>query len=228
MERTITVTGRGAIHVVPDVTRIQVNIDGHFKSYQETYDQAKENFSQMVKILEYNNKPGNLAKTITLDISDHNESVKDSLGHHMYYKKDGFDLDQRIKIDLGIDNVLVNKIIRGVGKFIKDAQINIGYTVQDPRPHQLKMLERAVKDAREKAEIMANALGCMLAEVSNINYSHEDVHIYSQARNIHSTAEAKVSTAESLEITPEDLAISDDVRVEWVLVAKPSGINTAI
>ena len=142
----------------------------------------------------------------------------------MYYKKDGYDLDQRIKIDLGIDNVLVNKIVRGIGKFIKDAQISIGYTVQDPRPHQLKMLERAVKDAREKASIMANALGCMLADVRNINYSREEVHIYTQARNIHSVAEASVVTPESLEITPEDLAISDDVTVEWILVGVPSNL----
>lgn len=224
MERTITVTGRGAIHVVPDVTRLEVSISGVFKTYQEAYDRAKENFSQMVKILEYNNKPGSLAKTIRMDISDHEVSIKDKYGHHMYYEKDGYDLSQRIKIDLGIDNVLVNKIVRGVGKFIQDAQINIGYTVQDPRPHQLKMLERAVKDAREKANIMASALGCMLAEVSKINYSHEVVHIYSQARNIHSTAEAKASTAESLDITPEDLAISDDVTVEWILVGQPRNL----
>ena len=221
MERTITVTGRGAIHVVPDVTRLEVYISGRFETYQAAYDQAKENFAQMVKILEYNNKPGSLAKTIRMDISDFEKSITDKYGHHMYYEKDGYKLTQRIKIDLGIDNVLVNKIVRGVGKFIQDAQIDIGYTVQDPRPHQLKMLERAVKDAREKANIMAAALGCMLAEVSKINYSHEDVHIYSQARNIHSAAEAKASTAESRDITPEDLAISDDVTVEWVLVAKP-------
>ena len=222
MERTITVTGRGAIHVVPDVTRLEVYISGRFKTYQDAYDQAKENFAQIVKILEYNNKPGTLAKTVRMDISDFEKSIKDSLGHHMYYEKDGYQLTQRIKIDLGIDNVLVNKVVRGVGKYIQDAQIDIGYTVQDPRPHQLKMLERAVKDAREKANIMASALGCMLAEVSKINYSHEDIHIYSQARNIHSAAEAKASTAESLDITPEDLAISDDVTVEWVLVAKPT------
>ena len=222
MERTITVTGRGAIHVVPDVTRLEISIDSHFKTYQDAYDQAKVNFAQMVKILEFNGKPGTLAKTVRMDISEHSESVKDVHGYHSYYKKDGYDLTQRIKIDLGVDNVLVNKIVRGVGKFIADAQINIGYTVQDPRPHQLKMLERAVKDARDKASIMAGALDCTLGEVSNINYTHEDIHIYSQARNIHSAAEAKVTTAESLEITPEDLAISDDVTVEWVLAAKPT------
>ena len=61
--------------------------------------------------------------------------------------KDGFDLSQSIKIDLPIDNVLVNNIVRGVGKFIPNAQVTIGFTVQDPRPYQLKMLKRAVTDA---------------------------------------------------------------------------------
>lgn len=56
----------------------------------------------MVKILEYNNKPGKLAKTIRMDISDFEKSIKDKLGHHMYYEKDGYKLNQRIKIDLGI------------------------------------------------------------------------------------------------------------------------------
>jgi len=59
----------------------------------------------------------------------------------------------------------------------------------------------------------------VLAEVNEINYSNEDVQIYSQTCNIHSETEAKASTAESLDITPEDLAISDNVKVEWVLVA---------
>ncbi|MBP5137142.1 MAG: SIMPL domain-containing protein [Paludibacteraceae bacterium] len=217
MEKKITVTGHGAVHVVPDITRLTVSINSHFKTYQDAYDQAKENFAWMVKILEYNNKPGKIAKTTRMDISEHNESVKDNNGYHIYYKKNGYNLEQSIKIDLGIDNVLVNKIVRGIGKFIADAQINIGYTVQDPRPHQLKMLKRAVIDAKEKAEIMAEALGCTLADVCEINYSHEEIHIYSQARNIHSAAEAKASTAEALEITPEDLVVSDDVKVEWIL-----------
>ena len=108
MERTITVTGRGAIHVVPDVTRLEVYISGRFETYQAAYDQAKENFAQMVKILEYNNKPGTLAKTIRMDISDFEKSITDKYGHHMYYEKDGYKFTQRIKIDLGIDNILVN------------------------------------------------------------------------------------------------------------------------
>lgn len=94
-------------------------------------------------------------------------------------EKDGYSLHQEIKIDLGMDNVLLNKIIRGVDKFIAGAQINVGYTVQDPRPHQLNMLERTIKDATEKAEMMAKAAKCKLGDVNTINYSKQYIHCYS-------------------------------------------------
>lgn len=225
MEKTIKVTGKGTIHVVPDVTRLTVEIHNIFNTYKETYANAKENAGWMVKILEYNQIDGKLAKTKRLDISDNMVSEYDEDGNHIGYKKDGYKLSQELKIDLGMDNVLLNKIIKGVGKFIKNAQIDIGYTVKDPRPSQLKMLERAVKDAHEKARIMAAAAGCTLGDVYSIDYSHEDIHIYSQARNIHSVEEAKACSPESLDITPDDLAVSDEVNVVWYLIPERGNIN---
>lgn len=210
--------GKGAVHVVPDVTRIRVRVESVFPDYAKAYAKAKENFSWMVKILEYNNKPGRLAKTVSFDISDHTEDKYDAKDHYIGEVKAGFDLVQVIKVDINVDNVLVNKILKGVGKFIPDAQIEIGYTVQDPRPIQLKMLKRAVSDAEEKATIMADAAGCKLGKVQSIDYGNHGMSTYSQARNIHSSKEASASTPESLDIAPDDLVFSDTVDVVWQLV----------
>lgn len=217
-ETTISVQGKGAIHVVPDVTRLEITIERVFPDYQKAFAQAKENSSWVVKILEFNKKPGKLAKTVKFDISDHEVKEYDKYGSYKSSHKEGFDLIQRIKIDLPIDNVLTNNIVRGIGKFIPGAQINIGYTVQDPRQHQMKMLARAVSDAKEKAGIMAEAAGCTLGKVVNINYRYSNVSVYSQARNIHDSKEAFASTADSLDITPDDLVMSDTVDVTLELV----------
>lgn len=216
--RTIAVTGKGSIHVIPDVTRLQVTIESVFKTYEDAYQQAKENSRWMVQILEYNNKNGKLAKTIRLDITDHTVSEYDEEDHYIGEVKDGFDLNQTFKVDLDINPVLINKIVRGIGKFIKGAQISIGYTIQDPRPFQLKMLERAIKDATEKAKIMVEAAGCKLGPVANIYYNHQEISVYSQARNIHSNKEAMACDSNSLDISPEDLVMSDNVKVEWELM----------
>lgn len=215
---TISVEGRGAIHVVPDVTRLEVTVEQWFPNYAKAYAQAKENSAWMVKILEFNKKPGSLAKNLKFNIEDFTENEYDENGHYIDQKKNGFMLEQRIKIDLPMDNNLVNCIVKGVGKFIPSAQINISYTLQDQRPSQLKMLGRAVSDARDKARIMADAVGCTLGKVLSINYRFQNLHVASQARYIHSNAEAKASTSSSLDITPDDLVISDNVDVTFELV----------
>lgn len=219
-EATIRVQGNGAIHVVPDVTRVEVSIEQWFPDYSKAYAQAKENSAWMVKILEFNKKPGKLAKTVRFNIEDYTENEYDDDGHYVGKKKYGFMLDQRLKIDLPIDNYLVNCIVKGVGKFIPNAQINIGYTLQDERPSKLKMLARAVSDARDKARIMAEAVDCEIGKVLNIQYNYSNVHVFSQARNIHSNSEAKASTASSLDITPDDLVMSDTAEVTFELINK--------
>lgn len=216
----ISLQGKGAIHVVPDVTRITISINHHGKTYKDVYTKGKENSEWVRKILEFNKKPGNLAKSIFFDVSEHTVNVYDDegSGEIVDVVKDGFDLCQRIKIDIPIDNVLVNNIVRGVGKFIPNAQVQIGFTLQDPRPSQLKMLKRAVSDAKEKAVIMAEAAGAKLGKVLEINYNFSHIETYSQARNIHSTEEAKASTPDALDITPDDMVISDRVDVVFELI----------
>lgn len=66
--------------------------------------------------------------------------------------------------------------------------------------------------------IMAEAAGCTLGRVMNINYRYSNVSVYSQARNIHDSKEAFASTADSLDITPEDLVMSDTVDVTLELI----------
>lgn len=215
---TISITGKGSIHVVPDVTRLETTVEQWFKTYEEAYTQARENSSWFVKILEYNHKPGKLAKTVTFDISDHEEPKYTTAGKLTGYVKNGFDLTQKVKIDLPMDNKLVNNVVRGIGKFIQGAQVNIGYTVQDPRPHQLKMIDRAASDAKEKAEIILKALGCEVGDVESINYREGGVSVYSQARNIHSNKEAMSSTPDFLDIDPDDLVISDTVDVVFTII----------
>ena len=64
---------------------------------------------------------------------------------------------------------------------------------------------------------MAKACDCKLGLVKEINYSVQELHVYSQARMIHGADEALCCNEESLDITPEDLAVSDDVTVVWYL-----------
>ena len=216
-EKLITVTGSGTIHVVPDVTRLELSLESLHDTYEEAYEQAKSDTDKLKKIMEKLKLPVALPKTKSLDIDKKTKNEYDDHGNFVDETFVGFELSHMIKIDLGMDNVLLNKLVHLIGERLKQAEISIGYTVKDPRPSQLKMLERAVKDAKEKATIMAKACGCKLGLVKSINYSTHEVHIYSQARNIHDADEAMCCEMCALDIVPEDLAVSDSVTVVWYL-----------
>ena len=199
------------------MTRVELTLQSIHDTYEEAYAQAKSNTERLSQIMKEVALDVTLPKTIRLDIDKKTQNEYDKFGNFKSKKFIGFELDHKVRIDLGMDNVLLNNIIKRIGKMLKQAEISIGYTVRDPRPSQLKMLERAVKDAKEKASIMAKACDCKLGLVKEINYSVQELHVYSQARMIHGADEAMCCNEESLDITPEDLAVSDDVTVVWYL-----------
>lgn len=217
-DNIITVTGRGNIHVLPDVTRIEARIQCVFDTYEIAYQMAEDNLHDIGEVMKECGLSPQLPKTIRFDIdkSYHNEYIDGEYTGKKIF--DGYELTQQIKIDLGMDNKLLAKVVRTLGENITDMELTIGYTVKDPRPHQLKMLERAVKDAKEKACIMAMAAGCTLGNVKVIDYSLHEVHFYSQARSIDSPMEAACCNEASLDITPDDLCGGEDVTVTWFLV----------
>lgn len=215
MDTSIKVTGKGSVHIVPDVTQVDITIDRVYKDYAEAYTKAKYNSEWIGKILEYNKMNPKLAKTLKMDISEHTHSKYDSNNHYIGQVVDGYALDQRVRIDMEKNNVLLNCLVKGFGKFIEGAEIHIGYTVKDMRPYQLKMIERAVKDAREKARIMLAALDCELGDLINIKYSNDYTTVFHEARTYNCAQDCKASTPESLDITPEDLVSSEEVEVVW-------------
>ena len=216
-EKIITVTGKGNIHVVPDVIRIDLLLVSLHDTYQEAYAQGKDNTEKLTAIMKELGLPKTLPKTIRFDIEKQTQTEYDKYHNYKGEKFLGFQLDHRVKIDISIDTVLLNNIVKLIGRELKQAEINIGYTVKDQRPAELKMLQRAVKDAKEKASIMAEACGCKLGPVKSMDYSEQEIHIFSQARQIRSSEEAICCEPESLDITPDDLSVSDSVTVVWYI-----------
>lgn len=51
MESTISVDGRGSIHLVPDVTRLEVCVESVFATYEDAYKQARENSKWMGQLI---------------------------------------------------------------------------------------------------------------------------------------------------------------------------------
>lgn len=131
----------------------------------------------------------------------------------------GYELDQRLQLELGMDNALVAKYIQSIGHIVKDMEmaIEIGFAVKDPKPAEKEMLEKAVKNAKEKAEIMVMAASAKLGDLLSIDYSWRKITFYSRACGIRTTEEACCFNEHTLDIHPADDECSDTVQIVWNL-----------
>lgn len=128
-EKIIAVTGRGNIHVVPDVTRVEVKINSILRSYDTAYQMAEANLKDIGEVVTKCGLPKSQPKTTHFSIDKHYHNVYDK-GH---------------------------------------------YT------------------------------------------GEQEIHFYSQARNIGCAEEAAICMENSLDITPEDLVGGESVTVTWYL-----------
>ena len=116
-----------------------------------------------------------------------------------------------------MDTKVLSKLVKAIGEHIPAADIEIGYTVKDPRPAELRMLEKAVKDAKEKAQIMVKAAGAELGYIVNISYAWNELYVYHQSRCM-TAGDAccnEMAAPDGLDMTPDDIGASDNVRVTW-------------
>ncbi len=122
--RTISVTGRGEIHVKPDVTRIELSLISLHDTYEEAYNQAKRDVQKLQGIMLEVNLPTSLPKTVRLNIDKKTVSEYDNYKNYIGERFVGFRLSHIVKIDLGMDNVILNSVIRSIGRQLKQAEIN--------------------------------------------------------------------------------------------------------
>ena len=214
--REITVEGKGKVSFTPDVTRLTISIDGLRQTYNDAYELAAKNNNSLKSIVERQGLDPKKLKTTEFNIERSVDNVKDKLGnYHAQFL--GYALKQNLKIDLGMDTKVLSKLVKAIGEHIPAADIEIGYTVKDPRPADLRMLEKAVKDAKEKAQIMVKAAGAELGYIVNISYAWNELYVYHQSRCM-TAGDAccnEMAAPDGLDMTPDDIGASDNVRVTW-------------
>ncbi len=218
-EGVITIRGRGDLKVKPDVTRVTLKLTTMHDTYREAYEQGKEDSAKLADVMRDTGLDPELAKTRAFDIEKKTSRQYDSHKNYIGDKFLGFELNHEVKIDLGMDNDVLHKLLSRVGEKLKQAEADIDYTVKDPRPVEMELLERAVKDSKEKAELIVRTCGCSLGMVREISYDVPHIDIYHHDRTVRHDDMfdrcAELSIGSPVELNPDDIDTSISVNIEW-------------
>lgn len=212
-QKTIRVMGTGFVKTAPDTTKLTFEVDSLHDTYEKAYAEAAVGNKNLRDALEMLDLPKDSLKTSNFSITKETEWRR----KEDKYVFLGFKLRQNLAIELPLDSVITSKVMSALGKAWSELEVNIAFIKKDTHDVKLQILESAVKDAREKAEVIAATLGHKLGGIISADYSKRSIDInYHEERQTICDCNCWENDS-SIDYTPDDIEAGDTVETVWYL-----------
>lgn len=212
--RTITVKGIGAVSVKPDLIVLRLSMETAEYEYDEAMKAAAEKIDFLNKALEAAGFEKKSAKTADFRVRADYDRLNDGKGNYTSVFM-GYKCRHELKIEFDFDTKRLAKALSEISKCIAKPEISIDFTVKDSSAVSGELLKAAVKNAREKAEILCAASGAKLGELLSIDYNWGELHLYS-ATDYDVEGKCMMSgAADDIDIEPEEIKARDTATFAW-------------
>lgn len=212
--RTITVKGIGAVSVKPDLIVLRLSMETAEYEYDAAMKAAAEKIDFLNKALEAAGFEKKSAKTADFRVRADYDRLNDGKGNYTSVFM-GYKCRHELKIEFDFDTKRLAKALSEISKCIAKPEISIDFTVKDSSAVSGELLKAAVKNAREKAEILCAASGAKLGELLSIDYNWGELHLYS-ATDYDVEGKCLMScAADDMDIEPEEIKARDTATFAW-------------
>lgn len=148
-------------------------------------------------------------------ISTHYEYERDRSGNQ---RKEfvGYKVVHDTVIRFDFDHQRLGALIAHIRATKANPEISITFTVKKPAGVQDEILRNAAINARRKAEILTEASGARLGELQSINYSWDEVRVFSETR-MQPMALMSANMA-SMDFEPDEIETKDSATFTWTIL----------
>lgn len=212
--RTITVKGIGAVSVQPDLIVLRLSMETAEYEYDAAMKAAAEKIDFLNKALEAAGFEKKSAKTADFRVRADYDRLNDGKGNYTSVFM-GYKCRHELKIEFDFDTKRLAKALSEISKCIAKPEISIDFTVKDSSAVSGELLKAAVKNAREKAEILCAASGAKLGELLSIDYNWGELHLYSATDYDVEGKCMMPGAADDMDIEPEEIKARDTATFAW-------------
>ncbi len=209
-DRNIRVRGSAKVSAAPDWVVIYFDIQSLQYNYAECMARLNQKTEHLRTELQKVGLDKESLKTTQFNIGTHFEWIKDKSVFR------GYKAEHELNVEFPFDKEYLNKVLHVLGSTESEASFNIIFKIKDPEPFRQQALAEAVKNCRQKAEVLADAAGVKLGELQHIDYSWSELR-FEHRMQVCESAYSSQESAPAYDIEPEDVNISDSVTVIWAI-----------
>lgn len=218
MTKTITVKGVGNVSVKPDLIVVSMKLATEDREYDKTMELAAQRISLINDSLEEIGFEKNSVKTTDFNVRTNYESVKDKSGNYKSVFK-GYVCNHNLKVEFDFDTKTLARVLSAISESLAKPEFSISFTVKDPSAVRGELLKAAVKNAKEKAEILCLASGVKLGELVSIDYNWGEINLYSDTNyEVGDRFMAKAACLSNIDIQPDDIKTTDTATLVWEIL----------
>lgn len=214
----LAIAGKATTDITPDLTIVSITINATHMDYSKAMDLLQDKAFETKRFLTQKG----LEKT---HISSENFAINKQ---HVYENRTqifkGYQASLRIKLEFKNNLELANTLLNALGESASDAEVNVWHEVSQELQDDVndKLIIAAIKDAKHKAEMIAESTNQELYKIKKINYGVKDnLTVAPQIESKYLALERSSSNnSNNLSITPEAVHYSQEIIIYWSLMLK--------
>lgn len=214
MERTMSVTGKGAVSVKADLVQFHLHLNDTRLDYGEAIRESDRATDQLKSALVPLGFERTDLKTLSFSVDSKYEGYQDERGQYKQ-RFAGFEYDHQLVLETEADKDLVGRVLTALLKSGVETSFKLVYTVKDQEAAQRQVLGRAVRDAKDKAEVLAREAGIQLGKLIHISYGSRDLLSKAEVMRGARMGDPALMAAVNPDIEAQDIRLEDTVRLVW-------------
>ena len=206
--REITVKGIGSLSVPVDWVILSLTLEELNKDYEAGYKDFENHISALQDAVVSAGFKKTDLKTNEIAITTKYEEVRKNGVYTEVFA--GYQFKTEAKLEFDFDSQRLGIALQKLGESGVTPKIKIDFSVKDEEAVKNRLLANAAKNAKEKAEILCEAMGVKLGKLLTIQYDWNEISIFSSTRY-----ERNICVGSVVGFTPDDISLEDDACFVW-------------
>lgn len=206
----------------PDMIRLYVNKEELCHEYEDTLRRSTEDTELLKDLFEKLGFQRKDLKTVYFNVDTEYESYQD---RDKSWKRrfEGYKYIHHMKIEFASDNKKLGQVLYALAHSSLKPEFSIEYTVADVETCKNELLDKAIEDSIQKAQVLTTAANVKLGEIQAIDYSWGEIDFVTKPMNemrLMECTECEMSApaAYDIDIEADDIDVTDTVTVVWEIV----------